>query len=231
MKTKLHIINQSNFSKFSQFVKQHSQELTPRCFSEQFGYLENDFLHNGELDNFCINSKILIEESIKEKRKDLASIIISSLCKIVGLPDGKLEEFAKIGLQIASDNNDTIHMMGRLEDLRRLYFGKNNYFKQYLNTLFQEEKCLQHIIDNYREIRDNNKTIFRTIKPIISYKKMLAFIQIDIAKLTKNYHPKEAEQRLLSAKELLIGTNNAKTYKYIDMLLDKISNSNIEVLA
>ena len=224
-------INQHRFQDFSRFVGENIESITPMTFSNEFGKLEWSFIHYNEVDNFCNASIDLVTNVIEKNRSDLAGIIISGLCKIVDLPATQLEKIAKKGYYVAKKNDDPIHMMSRLEDLRRVLVGKKDRFYDYLHTLFKEEKCLERIVNDYDDLKDNRRTVLRELKPIESYQKMLAHVQVDIAKVTKKKEPENATKRLLEAREVFEKFKNKQTVEYIDMLLREISQTKMDIFA
>lgn len=216
------------FDKFSDFIVQNHRKVTPQNFSKRYTSLQNNFLESHAGDLFCSKSAELAEALTKQEQNDFAGIIYSALCEITELIPHKLEIFAKRGYETAKSNGDYVHMMARLNNLRKLYIDHPNLFQKYIKVLHKQEECLQELTTHYAECADRHKSIKRPIGSKEQYEQMLAYVQTEIAKLTKEKHPEECLERLRSAREVFNRQHNTRSVSYIEMLIsetEKIINS------
>ena len=78
--------------------------------------------------------------------------------------------------------------------------------------------------NNYEECVTNFQSVIRKPASQEQYEKMLAYVQTEIAKLTKKKHPNDALNKLMSARHIFEKQNNEQSLKYIDMLINEIRN-------
>lgn len=210
---------------FTKFLSENNAAITPKVFSEEFGKIQKQFLIAKQKDMFCKEADLLARDLVKDEKIDFAGIVLSALCKLTQFIPDQLEKYATKGLRVAEMNNDPIHMMARLNDLRNLYFRKPDKLHQYLGVLHKQEQCLKEIIGNYCGALESFHTVQRHPAPKKDYELMLAHIQTEISKITKRKHPQEAKERLIEARQTFEKRGYHKNIDYIDMLLNEIEVS------
>jgi hypothetical protein len=134
------------------------------------------------------------------------------------------EGLAIKGYHIAKTNGDILHEMARLNDLRKIYYQDPDRVKNYLGVMYAQEGCLKKLAFNYESAVSTYHSIMRTPASPKAYKTMLAFVQTEIAKLTKRRHPLGAMNKLISAREIFVEDKNKQSVRYIDMLLREIND-------
>lgn len=174
-------------------------------------------------DFFCTQADELAEKLIESSNNDFAGIIMSKLCKITEFLPDKLERFAKKGYAIAKSNGDYVHMMARLNNLRKVYQGRYDRLYDYIQVLYKQEKCLKEMTNHYDSAVGTYKSIVRNAASCREYENMLAYVQTEIGKLTRKKYPHDAQSKLLNARQIFEKRGNHQSVGYIDMLLDKIS--------
>ncbi len=126
---------------FSIFLKRKRKEkLVLKLLLMNLEKYANIILPPDKSDTFCLEADILASKMIEENNIDFAGIILSSLCKITQFIPEQLENFALKGLHVARINKDPIHIMARLNDLRKLYFRRPEKLYEYVQVLYQQEK-------------------------------------------------------------------------------------------
>jgi hypothetical protein len=211
---------------FSDYIITHQNELTSVEFSKEFGKLTKKCCKSQcERDEFCTQADILAASLEKGQHNDFASMIMSTLCKVAEFMPEKLEEFAQKGYEIAKTNGDCVHMMARLNNLRKLYFRKPNKLNKYVEVFYKQEECLKELTSNYKQATKSYHSIFRRPATKNEYENMLAYVQTEIGKLIKKKHPEEAQEKLLSARAIFAKGENYESVVYIDMLLKEIQTT------
>lgn len=151
---------------------------------------------------------------------DIAGIVFSKLAKLPTSPELK-EQFLRGGLRIARKQKDPIHTLARIVDLKKLYQNSDNQTKQY-KMLFQEEKALEIIIENFSKAKKSYKTVSQNSSPIKKYKSQLARCKVDIAKKLK---PKEAYPRLLEAREIFKELGQDNELSFVERLINHLKQT------
>lgn len=213
---------QLSIEKFSRFIQENKERISPQIFAEEFGKVQRFYLSSKQRDTFCFEAEVLAEKMIEDKNPDFAGIILSSLCKLTQYIPELLEIFATRGYYVAKSNSDTVHMMARLNDLRKIYYRVPDKLSQYLKVLYKQEKCLKELTRNYDKAVNSYQTVSRHAAQKRDYELMLAHVQTEIGKITKRKHPVEAKERLLSARETFETSGYEQNVQYIKMLLDEI---------
>lgn len=211
-----------DFNKFSEFVIQNQKQISPRIFSQQLGLIQRDFVAAKQMELFCKESDKLAQKLIAQENGNFAGIIYSALTKLTEFFPKELEIYAKKGLQVAEANGDYVHMMARLNNLRKVYIDKPDKLYDYIQTLFAQEKCLKKLTKSYEASTEGYKTITRKAAPKEDYEKMLAYVQTEIGKLTWKKHPNEALKKLISAQHIFKEKGIQQSVEYIDFLISKI---------
>lgn len=212
------------FEKFSRFVLENSEKITPRDFSLDLGKVQKWYMGTGpQRDLFCADADKLAGKLVESKNNDLAGIIMSSLCKLNEFFPDKLETFAKKGYEIAKSNGDYVHMMARLNNLRKIYQDRYDKLFDYIQVLYKQEKCLKELTNHYDSAISSYQTVFRKAASKSDYENMLAYVQTEIGKLTRKKHPLDAKAKLINAREIFEKRGNQQSVRYIDLLLSKIN--------
>jgi len=209
------------FRSFSEFVLANRKEFSPRVFSQHY----SPFIKAMKRDEFCAESEKLALALTKENENEFAGIIYSALCKAAEFFPKELEKFAIRGYQAAEANGDYVHMMARLNNLRKIYIDNPERLYDYIQTLFKQEKCLKHITRNYDDCVKSYQSIIREPATREQYQSMLAYIQTEIAKLTRRKHPEGAIYKLMSARNIFEKQNNKQSLNYVNMLISEIETT------
>lgn len=207
------------FRSFSKFVLENERMITPRVLSEHFINFQKSLERSAEVDEFCREADDLASKLFQDEKMDLAGIIYSGLCKMGGRD---MQVFAQKGYEVAEANGDYIHMMARLNDLRRVYYRDPSKVNEYVRVLYKQEKCLKHLTRNYDEDVKNFHSVIRRPGSFVEYETMLAHVRTDIGKLTWRKHPNDARHKLLLAKATFDKIGYTDSSKYIENLLKKI---------
>lgn len=208
---------------FGRYVMNRKNRVSNEFFSDELGRIERQYIKYCQEDTFCIETDKLADKLFKTKNFDFVGIIMSTLCKLnEGFPHN-LEYFALKGYGISRRNGDYVHMMARLNDLRKVYIGKPDRLYDYLNVLYAQEYCLQKLAKNYNRSIASFRTVRRPPAPKSSYEQMLAYVRVEISKLIRRKHPDEAMQKLSSALRVLKG-NDKKGADYARLLIRKIES-------
>lgn len=201
------------------------KKVSPNFFADEFNRVKWICLQELPEDVFCTEAEIAATKLAETENTNFAGIIMSSLCKLVEFIPELLEPMAIKGYEISKINGDTIHMLSRLNDLRKIYYGQPDKLFQYIKVLYKEEKCLKELVNNYEKATKSYKTLTRRPATLQEYEQMLGFIQTEIGKLTKRKHPTDALDKLISAREIFIRRNNTKHVAYIDLLIKEIEKN------
>ncbi len=219
------IISVPNLKSFSNFVQENNATMTPSSFYKHYNAIQKSWLNVVDKDLYCSKCQNLATDLLESGQKDFAGIVISSLCKISSDAPKMLEVLAKKGYELAKDNGDYVHMMARLNDLRRVYMGKPEKLYDYIQVLYKQEKSLRVITRDYDKTAESYKSILRELAPMQEYEQMLAYVRTEIGKLTCRKHPNDAMRKLLLARYTFEKYGNERSVDYIDMLLFKIEQS------
>ena len=123
---------------------------------------------------------------------------------------------------MAEVNGDYLHLMARLNNLRKVYIDRYDQLYNYINTLFAQEKCLRKTTSSYDSITQQYKTVTRKAAPKETYENMLACVRTELAKLIWKKHPHQAEQKFLDARKIFEKNGQKQSLEYIDFMLSKI---------
>lgn len=209
----------------SRYVLGNAKKLTPSAFSKQFGEVKRSYMVRGKVDEFYSEASSFAKDLSKQQNNDFAGIVISSLSKVDNVSPSAAEKLALQGYEIAKANGDYVHMMARLNDLRKVYTKRPEKLYDYVQVLYKQEKCLRQLSKNYDKTVLSYKTISREAASQEDYTQMLAYVQTEIAKITKNKHPNDAMRKLLSARQIFENLGNQRSLGYIDMLINEIKKS------
>ena len=144
-----------------------------------------------------------------------------NLAKIPILSKENKELVILSGLKHAKDNEDVIHVLSRLVDLKFLYKNENSK-KKYIKTLQEEEKYLTLIINDYFQSTQKYKTINRGANSIEKYKFRLATSKVDLAKALLRTEPNIALKKLNEANNIFTDLNKNKEIGFVKLLIQEI---------
>ncbi len=212
----------TRLERFSNLVLNTQNQMSTQNFSEEFGKIQRQYLIEKQKDLFCSEADRFADKLIEYENNDFAGIIMSALCKLTQFFPEKQEPFAIKGYEIAKANGDPIHMMARLNDLRKIYYRRPEKLYQYIQVLYKQEKCLKELTRNYDNAVNSYQSVTRQAAKQRDYEQMLAHVQTEIGKITKRKHPHDAKSKLLSAREIFEQRGNTKNVEYINMLLAEI---------
>lgn len=218
-------MNTGIMQNFSNYLSRKGNEISPRDFAEKFQLIQRKYLQARERDAFLRESECLADTMVDRKQYDFAGILLSKLCKLTRYFPNELEPFAYRGFELAKANNDHIHAMARLNDLRQIYFKVYEKFPQYIRILFEQEKCLKKILEDYNGATESFRSVTRKPAQKREYELMLAHVQTDIGKVTKRKSPVSAKEKLLEARDFFGKNGYSQHVEYIDMLLSEIECS------
>lgn len=210
------------FKNFSEFVLTNKGQISPKIFSQEFGYIQKDFINASQRELFCQEADKLAIKLMKEEKGDFAGIIYSALTKLTEFFPKELEIYAKKGLEVAKSNGDYVHIMARLNNLRKVYMGKPDKVYDYVQTLYAQEKCLRKLSSHYETASSTYQSVTRKAASKDDYEVMLAFVQTEIGKLTWKKHPNDSMRKLINAREIFEKNNDNRSLSYVDMLISKI---------
>ena len=196
--------------------------MSAKSFSKDFGKYEKGYLKIRAEDEFCRQADDLATKLVEQNNTDFAGIIMSSLCKLTEFIPAQLEKFALRGYEIAKANGDHVHMMARLNNLRKVYMNRPEKLYDYIQVLYKQEKCLKQLTRQYEVSAKSYNSVFRKVASKRDYEMMLAYVQTEIGKLTKKKFPQDARAKLLSAREIFAQRGNKQSVNYINMLLKEI---------
>lgn len=211
-----------DFKKFSEFVLQNQKQMSPLVFSQQLGEMQRGYLMAKQRELFCQEADKLADKLVEAENGNFAGIIYSSLTKLTEFFPKELEVYAKKGAKVAEVNGDYLHLMARLNNLRKVYIDRYDQLYNYINTLFAQEKCLRKITSSYDSITQQYKTVTRKAAPKETYENMLACVRTELAKLIWKKHPHQAEQKFLDARKIFEKNGQKQSLEYIDFMLSKI---------
>lgn len=206
------------FKNFSDFILANRKSVSPRVFSEHY----STFVKKMKPDEFCSESEKLATALTKHNENGFAGIIYSTLCKVTEFIPNELEKFALKGYEVAQSNGDYVHMMARLNNLRKVYNGRPEKLYNYVQTLYKQEKCLKQLTRHYDECIQDFQSVIRQPASQEQYEQMLAYVQTEIGKLTRKKHPNDALNKLMSARHIFEKQNNTRSVNYINMLISEI---------
>lgn len=212
----------TNLSQFGKYISANRSKIDNQIFADKFGKVERVYYKNHQRDIFCQEADELADKYTAEQELDFAGIIMSRLCWLNEFIPENLEYFASKSYNISKLRGDFIHMMARLNSLRKIYDGDKNRLFDYIQVLYKQEKCLKQITNHYEESVSSFRTVNRQTATKQSYERMLAHIQLEIAKLTKRKHPIDARNKILSAMQIFEREKNNSAINYAKKLLHDI---------
>lgn len=216
----LHTLN-NDFRRFQTRISQSRKQDTT-YFVSQMSQFEKRYKKAG-LERSFANS---IFEFAQNMRKlgidDLPGIIFSSLMKMPFLKPNVKELYALKGLEFAEEQGDSIHILARLVDLEKLYKQTKETHK-YTRILFQQEKVLISICNDFKGAKRNFRTYSREHSALKQYEMELAKTRVDIAKVILKNNPKQAKIILEKAKTTFEREGREKEVSFVNLMLSEIN--------
>lgn len=209
-----------NFSVFSNNTLKGTHKDTTYVVSQLKQY-EKQYKKLGIFEVFCEKASAFAAKLGENGQYDFAGIIYSNLVKIPTLQPKQKEIYAKKALTIAITQGDSLHIIARLVDLKRIYKANGNK-SQFLNTSFAEEKQLIQVLQNFENIQDNFKTVKRMANSPDTYRLQLANTRVDIGKGLLKNNPETAKRKLLQARKTFEKLGREKEVQFTDNLLSQI---------
>ena len=186
---------------------------------------EKSYKREGFITTFVQKAQQLAEDFDKNGATDFTGIIYASLIKIKNLSSDIREELIKRAIEVAQKQNDIIHELGRVVDLKMLYRDNiSTRRKDYIKTLFAEEKLLRNIVRNYEESRDNYKTVTKTTRSEEDYTFKLGLSKVEIAKQHNNTNKKIALEKLIEAKKIFKRLGKTKEEFFTKGLIENLKH-------
>lgn len=214
----------NNFKLFRNYISKGGQT-KPDYFASQIKQYENKYKKAGLLNNFA-ETIFVFAKSMEEKGiKELSGIIYSKLMKMPGLNLEAKEKYALQALYYARTQQDSIHVLARLYDLKMLY-KETKQQKMFLKTLFLEEQELRKICANFKNTKKKYKTVSRNTGTKVDYKLQLAKTRVDIAKYSMRSNPQIAVAVLRKARNTFVKQNRQKEVEFVDTMLKEIAENN-----
>ena len=191
-------------------------------FVSQISHFGKQYKKAGLEKSFASSIFEFAEKMRKCGIDDLPGIIFSHLMKLPFLKPQVKELYATKGLEYAEEQGDVIHILARLVDLEKLY-KQNKDTHKYARVLFQQEKVLISICNDFRDAKRNYRTYSREHNQLKHYEVELAKTRVDIAKVILKTNPKQAKIILEKAKSLFEREGRQKEVDFVNLLLSELS--------
>ena len=210
-------------NKFSHFARESLNNKKPdaQYVSSQLKRYENQYKKINALESFMENTSKLLVGLENRGLTDIAGIIYSGLVKIPTLSYEIKEDIILKGLKNAKNNGDSVHVLARIVDLKYLY--KNcKAKKKFIKTLFEEEKILKTIVDEYEKNKSAYRTVARSMSPIEKYNFKLATSKVDLGKALLRTNPEMAYAKLEEAQRIFLKQKKNKEADFVSDLIQQI---------
>ena len=220
--SELHNLN-NDFRRFqTRIVESKRQDNT--YFVSQMNQFQKKYRKAGLEKNFAGNIFDFAEKMRKIGIEDLPGIIFSSLMKMPFLKPELRELYALKGLEYAEEQGDVIHILARLVDLEKMY-KQNKETHKYTRILFQQEKTLISICNDFKGAKRNYKTYSRDYNQLKKYEMELAKTRVDIAKVILKSNPKQAKIILEKARTTFEREGRQKEVDFVNTLLAELEEA------
>lgn len=220
--TNIHKIN-NNFNSFSKQTLENNRADFNYVISQLQKY-ESDYRQLDSVHLFMQKAQQFAEDCFNKGMVNFTGIIYAFLIKMPNLPFDVKEILIKRAIQIAQSQNDKVHELGRVADLKILYKQNGDVPKKnYIKTLLKEEEILKTLVRTYEECSENYKTISREMCNRDKYKHRLAISMVDIAKALYKTDTKSALHRLKSARSIFKEVGSEKDLFLTEGLIKKIT--------
>ena len=216
----LHNLN-NDFRKFQTRIAE-SKKQDNTYFISQLNKYQKVYKKAGLERSFADNIFNFAQRMQKIGIDDLPGIIFSTLMKMPFLNPEVRELYALKGLEYAQEKGDVIHQLARLVDLEKLYKQNKNTHK-YTRILFQQEKVLISICNDFKSAKRNFKTYTRENNQLNHYEMELAKTRVDIAKVILKSNPNQAKILLEKAGKIFEREGRQKEVDFVNLLLNQIA--------
>lgn len=216
----LHNLN-NDFRKFRTKISE-SKRQDNTYFISQLNKYHKIYKKAGLEKSFADNIFNFAQYMRKIGIEDLPGIIFSTLMKMPFLKPELKELYALKGLEYAQEKGDVIHQLARLVDLEKMYKQNKNTHK-YTRILFQQEKVLINICNNFKSAKRNFKTYARENNQLNHYEMELAKTRVDISKVILKSNPGQAKILLEKAGKIFERENRQKEVDFVNQLLNQIA--------
>ncbi len=218
---KINIINKQ-FDAFSKKALKKADTDT-RFLITQMQLQETNYRQAGAVELFIYKAQQFAEQCLNAGLSNFTGIIYSSLIKFEPLPFELKEVLIKRSLEIAKINDDPIHQLARIVDLKHLYTKNPNVDrKKYIKILFSEEDILKKIVRNFEECSEKFRTVVKEESEFEKYKFHLGLIKMEIARIIMKTDKKLALKELKTAKNIFAQLGKTKeeytVYGFIEKL-------------
>ena len=210
-------------NKFSHFAREslNNKKTNAQYVSSQLKRYENQYKKINALESFIENTSKLLVGLENRGLTDIAGIIYSGLVKIPTLTYETKEDIILKGLKNAKNNGDNVHALARIVDLKYLY--KNcKAKKKFIKTLFEEEKILKSIVDEYEKNKSAYRTVARSMSSIEKYNFKLATSKVDLGKALLRTNPEMAYAKLEEAQRIFLKQKKNKEADFVSDLIQQI---------
>ena len=217
--SELHNLN-NDFRRFqTRIVESRKQDNT--YFISQLSQFQKKYKKAGLEKSFAGYIFDFAEKMRKIGIEDFPGIIFSNLMKMPFLKPQVKEFYAQRALEYAQEQGDTIHVLARLVDLEKMY-KQNKDTHKYTRVLFQQEKALISICNDFKGAKRNYKTYSREHSQLKQYEMELAKTRVDIAKVILKSNPKQAKIILEKAKTTFEREERQKEVDFVNLMLSEI---------
>lgn len=216
----LHTLN-TDFYKFQTRITQ-SRKQDSTYFVSQISQFQKRYKKAGLEKSFANNIFEFAQKMRKLGIEDFPGIIFSNLMKMPFLKPNIKEFYALKGLEFAQEQGDLIHTLARLVDLEKLYKQSKETHK-YTKVLFQQEKVLINICNDFKNAKKHYKTYSREHSKLKQYEIELAKTRVDIAKVILKSNPKQAKIILEKAKSIFEREGREKEVNFVNIMLSEIA--------
>ncbi|MBR2430618.1 hypothetical protein IKB17_04035 [bacterium] len=208
-----------NFSQ--QTLKRHNSNYNQVIYKLQS--FEKEYKRLGVTESFVFQAQQFAKSCSDKGLMDFSGIIYSFLIKIPNISDSTKENLIIKSIEIAKNQDDTIHELARIVDLKKLYKNSKKFSqKKYIKTLFKEEEILTYIIKNYSICKLKFKTLAKDANNIKTYQFRLGTAKVDIAKAHIQTDKKLAKKMLLEAKEIFTDLDRSAELAFVNELLREL---------
>ena len=219
--TKAELNNLNNdFSGFKTRIVE-SKRKDNTYFITQLNHYQKKYIKAGLGKSFAENIFEFAEKMRKIGIQDFPGMIFGNLMKMPFLKPKAKEFYALKGLEYAQEQGDTIHVFARLVDLEKIY-KQNKDTHNYTRVLFQEEKTLNKICNDFKGAKRSYKTYLRGHNQLKRYEIELAKTRVDIAKVILKTNPKQAQIILEKAKIIFEREGRQKEADFVNLLLSEL---------
>lgn len=184
----------------------------------QLQHYQTQYNKNGLFKDFLLRLEAFALGMEDSNLLDIAGMVFSKLAKFPTTDEMK-EQFLRGGLRIARKQRDPIHILARIVDLKKLYESNGNN-NQRFKMLFQEEKALTNIVENFEKAQGSYRTVAKGTASIDKYRLQLARTKVDIA---KKLRPCDAYARLIEAKAIFADLCCQKELRFVEKMLSRFS--------